>query len=220
MGNHLVRMGIFLGVGFGLATGGYAAALNAPRSLPSAEMTDTQPVAARPRVDVYILRGGGSIFSTGLTKLADQLKQNGVEPTTLSHGAWRRAEQEILQKRQKFGRMPIVIIGHSLGANSAIHLAEALQKKGVNVDFIASYAATVTLAVPSNVRNVTNYYFKKGWGESMTKGSGFSGRLDNRDVSTIHGMNHFNVDDDPTLRDEVVGKVLRYAGRSKASKSN
>ena len=220
MGNHIVRMGILLAVWIGISLAAQAAALNAPRSLPSADTTDPQSVAARPQVDVYILRGGGSIFSTGLTKLANQLKQNGVEPTTLSHGAWRRAEQEILEKRQKYGRVPIVIIGHSLGANSAIHLAEALQKKGVNVDFIASYAATVTLAVPSNVRNVTNYYFKKGWGESMTKGSGFSGRLDNRDVSTIHGMNHFNVDDDPTLRDEVVGNVLRYAGRSKPSKSN
>ena len=67
MGNHIVRMGILLAVWIGMALAAQAAALNAPRSLPSADTTDPQPVAASPQVDVYILRGGGSIFSTGLT---------------------------------------------------------------------------------------------------------------------------------------------------------
>lgn len=161
--------------------------------------------------DVYILGGGFGVFSTGLKQLRLQLQKSGVKATQVSYQAWRSVAQKIEAHRNTYGRKPVVLIGHSLGANNAVLAADALKKKGVQVDLIVSYASTAPMTVPSNVRNVINYYFKsQGWGGVFTAGSGFSGSLKNVDMSLEAGKNHFNVDDDPALRDQVVSAVLRY----------
>ncbi|MEQ1940862.1 thioesterase domain-containing protein [Mesorhizobium sp. VNQ89] len=168
-------------------------------------------VHAAPSADVYILRGGFGVFSTGLDKLRKQLKQSGVNAALVSHEAWRSVAQKIATNQAKNGRQPVVLIGHSLGANNAVLIADALKKKGVQVDLIVSYASTAPMTVPSNVRNVLNFYFSAGgWGGLFTGGSGFSGSLNNQDMRGQSGMTHFNVDDDPNLRNQVVSTVLRY----------
>ena len=167
--------------------------------------------AAAVRVDVYILRGGFGVFSTGLSKLQTQLKAKGVDASIVSYQSWRRVAQKIAHHRGQHGRTPVVIIGHSLGANNTILIANELQKKGIEVDLIVSYASTAPMLVPSNVRNVSNFYFKSGgWGGVFKGASGFAGNLDNIDLSTLPGMTHFNVDDSPQLRELVVRNVLRH----------
>lgn len=189
-----------------------SAAPDATSSRSGLTRASSQSETARHGPEIYIFGGGYGVFSTGLAGLADQLSRNGVQPKRLSYAAWRTAEREILANRSKSGRRPIILIGHSLGANSTIELAEALKKQGIQVDFIASFAATTQLAVPSNVRNVTNYYFKSGgWGGIFVEGDGFRGNLDNRDVSVMPGVDHFNIDDNQDLRDEVVRSVVRHA---------
>ncbi len=161
--------------------------------------------------DVYILSGGFGVFSTGLKQLQSKLKQNGVAATIMSYQAWRSTAKKIVANRDKYGPRPVVIIGHSLGADNTVLIANELKKKGVPVDLIVSYASTAPQVVPSNVRNVLNYYFKSGgWGGLFTGAGDFTGALDNRDMSTHTGMSHFNVDDDPGLRDEVVRNVVRF----------
>jgi len=168
--------------------------------------------------DVYILRGGAGVFSTGLLELSAALRQSGVASSVISYQAWRSAVQAIIANRQKFGRRPVVIVGHSLGANNAIKMANALQAKGINVDLIVSLASTSALSVPANVREVDNFYFKVGgWGGLFSPESGFSGTLSNEDVSTRRGMTHFNIDDDPALRVDIVRSVLRYVKPQKAA---
>ena len=183
---------------------------------PAAEQPVAVAAAASFQGDVYILGGGFGIFSTGLAKLKTQLKQNGVTATRANYQAWREVAQEIAAHRAKYGRKPVVIIGHSLGANNAVAVANALKTKGIQVDLIVSYAATAPMVVPSNVRNVLNFYFKSGgWGGVFKGGNGFSGSLNNVDMSTRPGMSHFNVDDSPELRDQVVSNVLKYVKPSK-----
>jgi pimeloyl-ACP methyl ester carboxylesterase len=175
------------------------------------EKTGT-PAKTSFRGDVYILRGGAGVFSTGLIKLADKLKQIGIAPTVISHEAWRLAAITIVQHQTQYGRRPVILIGHSLGADSALHIAQMLKKKGVEVDYIGSFAATGTASVPSNVRNVTNFYFKSGgWGAALTQESDFRGTLKNEDMSARYGVNHFTIDDNDALQNEVVRDVLRYA---------
>jgi hypothetical protein len=182
--------------------------------------TDQRQLAAAAgfQSDVYILSGGFGVFSTGLGKLKAQLEQKGVDASLVSYQSWRGVSRKIVRHRQQYGRKPVVIIGHSLGANNAILIADDLKKKGVQVDLIVSYASTAPMTVPSNVRNVYNFYFESGgWGYIFTAGSGFGGTLNNVDMSKRPGMTHFNVDDSPDLRDEVVRNVLRYVRPAKAS---
>ena len=181
---------------------------------------DTGAVAAAAAFqgDVYILSGGFGVFSTGLNKLGAQLKQNGVTATLVSYQTWRSVAQKIIDHRRKYGRKPVVIIGHSLGANNAILIANAVKKKGIQVDLIVSYASTAPMMVPSNVRNVVNFYFKySGWGGVFKGESDFAGALNNKDLSNQQGMSHFNVDDSPALRDQVVRNVLRFVRPAKSA---
>ncbi len=173
---------------------------------------------ARAGGDVYILRGGAGVFSTGLLDLSAALKQRGVASSVISYQAWRSAVQAIIANRQKFGRRPVVIVGHSLGANNAIKMANALKAKGIDVDLIVSLASTSPMSVPANVREVDNFYFKVGgWGGLFSPESGFSGKLSNEDVSVRSGMTHFNIDDDPALRGDIVRSVLRYVKAQKSA---
>ena len=168
--------------------------------------------------DVYILSGGFGVFSTGLNKLKTELKQKGVTASLVSYQTWRSVAQKIIDHRRKYGRQPIVIIGHSLGANNAILIANALKKKSIQVDLIVSYASTAPMMVPSNVRNVFNLYFKSGgWGGVFKSESDFAGALNNIDMSNQPGMDHFNLDDSPVLRDEVIRNVLRYVRPAKSA---
>ncbi|MBX3584029.1 MAG: lipase [Rhizobiaceae bacterium] len=161
--------------------------------------------------DVYILRGGFGVFSTGLDGLRKQLKENGVNASLVSYQSWRRVARTIAENQGKYGRRPVVIIGHSLGGNNAVLAANELKKKGIQVDLIVSFASTAPMTVPSNVRNVLNFYFKSGgWGGFFTGASDFRGSLNNVDLSNQTGLNHFNVDDDPGVRNEVVRAVSRY----------
>ncbi len=216
MGNSMIKSGILLRICLL-----FAVALCLPFRADAAQ----QPVADKPvamaaaasfQGDVYILGGGFGIFSTGLAKLKTQLKQNGVTATRANYQAWRGVAQEIAAHRAKYGRKPVVIIGHSLGANNAVLVARALKKKGIQVDLIVSFASTAPMTVPSNVLNVVNFYFKSGgWGGLFTGESGFAGVLNNVDMSTRPGMSHFNVDDSPVLRNEAVSAVLKYVKPSK-----
>ena len=176
--------------------------------------------AAKPAFqgDVFILKGGYSVFSTGLNQLGAQLKQNGVAASVVSYQSWRSVAQTIIDHRQRYGRKPVVLIGHSLGGNNAILIANTLKKKGIQVDLIVSYASTAEMSVPSNVRNVLNFYFKSGgWGGIYKGESDFNGALTNLDMSTQPGMTHFNIDDNQALRDQVVRNVLRYVRPGKSA---
>lgn len=213
-----LRLLLLLAAAHCLPVQGHAAGSAQVAKQAAAPQREQTALAAGAGGDVYILRGGAGVFSTGLLDLSATLKQSGVPSSVISYQAWRSAVQAIIANRQKFGRRPVVIIGHSLGANNAIKMANALQAKGITVDLIVSLASTSAMSVPANVREVDNFYFKVGgWGGLFSPDSGFSGSLSNVDVSVRAGMTHFNIDDDPALRGDIVRSVLRYVQPRKAA---
>ena len=153
------------------------AAENKPGSGTVASRSKAGAAARAPfQGDVYILLGGAGVFSTGLTTLAGKLERSGVASVVTSHEAWRLAARTILQHQAQYGRKPVVLIGHSLGGDSTLLIAKMLKQKGVKVDYIAIFSATGTASIPSNVRNITNFYFKSGgWGADMTRGKRLPG---------------------------------------------
>lgn len=174
--------------------------------------------AKRHSGDVFLLRGFGNVFSRGLDQMGEKLKDRGIDAQVISHTNWRTALDTILANRKKFGRKPVVLIGHSLGANQAINIATELRKRRVRVQYLVTFAATNPKPIPSNVRKVTNYYFKSGgWGEPIVKGPGFRGRLKNIDFSTDKKIGHFNIDKQPRLQEQVIRNVLRFVRPSKST---
>jgi thioesterase domain-containing protein len=159
---------------------------------------------------VYLLRGLANIFSTGLDEIGRRLRLAGVDAHVQSFTAWRSALNKIVADRRKFGPSPVILVGHSLGANAIISLAQALEKNGIRVDYMASFAATSPSPLPANITRVVNFYFSShSWGAALTKGPGFRGRLENRDLSHYQHVNHFNIEKQGPLQDEVVNGILR-----------
>jgi pimeloyl-ACP methyl ester carboxylesterase len=168
---------------------------------------------AAPRPDnVYLLRGIADVFSRGLDSMGATLVRRGIDARVVNHSSWARIAQQIIADRKRHRGRPVVLVGHSLGANAAIRIAERLQRANIPVGYIATLAATNPDPIPSNVRRVDNYYFKSGgWGVKIVGDPNFSGTLRNRDLSGTEGTGHFNLDDQPAIQREVLRNVARYA---------
>ncbi|KAB2683642.1 MULTISPECIES: lipase [Brucella/Ochrobactrum group] len=175
----------------------------------AAQAAPKKPSGTAPQADVYLLRGFGDIFSTGIDEIGRQLQANGVDAHVEGHQAWRFVLNRILADQRENPRAPVVLIGHSLGANAVIDIAAALEKKGISVAYMATFAATAPAPLPGNIKRVVNFYFKQhGWGLPLTAGPRFRGSLDNRDFSGMRDIGHFNIEKQRPLQDEVVRNVL------------
>ncbi|MFD0915451.1 DUF726 domain-containing protein [Pseudahrensia aquimaris] len=178
--------------------------------------TETDLAARKVSADVYLLRGFGNVFSRGLDEMSAKLQKQGVPAKVAHHSEWKNIADQIAANRRKFGRRPVVLIGHSLGANAVLRMAQELRKKRITVQYMATFAATAPPPVPSNVRKLTNYYFKTdGWGKPIAKGKGFRGNLKNIDFSKSKTIGHFNIDKQPRLQRQVIRNVLRFVKGSK-----
>ena len=168
--------------------------------------------------DVYLLRGFAGVFSRGLDNIGSKLEGRGVKAQVIAHTNWLSATNQIIANRKRYGRKPVILIGHSLGANAIIRMATELKKKRIRVDYMATFAATNPGLVPSNVRKITNYYFKTdGWGKPVKVARGFRGRLKNIDFSKSATVGHFNIDKQPRLQAQVINNVLRVVKKQKSA---
>ncbi len=158
--------------------------------------------------EIYLLRGFGDVFSTGLDEMGERLAARGIEAHVDSHTASGTVARTIIADARRGRVGPVILIGHSLGANGAIRIAEQLQEAGIKVDLLVSLAATSPHPVPANVRRAVNYYFKThGWGEPLVAGPGFHGRLLNKDYSDKAEVGHFNIDKQKAVQNEILGLV-------------
>lgn len=159
--------------------------------------------------DVYLLRGFADIFSRGLDELGTKLADRGIDVRVIGHGAWESAASTIIANQKRFGSKPVVLIGHSLGANAAILMAERLRARNIEVQYLVTFAATAPEPVPGNVARVANYYFAThGWGEKLVAGAGFHGALDNKDYSQSQDIGHFNIEKQADIHRDVIRNVL------------
>jgi pimeloyl-ACP methyl ester carboxylesterase len=166
---------------------------------------------------VYLLKGLLGIFSTGLITLADELQKRGYTATVHDSGEYDTLASEAA-RLQKSGKGPIIIVGHSLGANAAISMAEKMKDEGASVALIVGFGPTNDMLVPSNVSRVINYY-QTGAIVSGTakKGPGFHGSIANINLGSDSDINHFNIEKIERLHAKVISAVGSVAGRSHTS---
>src|SRR5262249_43823377 len=106
---------------------------------------------------------------------------------------------------------PIVLIGHSLGADAVMLMGERLGSLGVPVALIVPFDATKSFAATGNVARVMNITQRDY--AYMKRGSGFRGELANVDVSSDESIGHISIDKTPRLHTMVVNKVAAVVGK-------
>ena len=170
------------------------------------------PGTAQPqaRAHVYVLRGLFNVFSLGMDLLADELKRRGVDATVHGYADWQTLADRAAADYKAGKEAPIILIGHSLGADAVMEMAAYLGRKGVPVALVVPFDGTKSFAASDNVARVLNltqrdYAYMRG-------GPGFHGTLANVDVSSDSSIDHINIDKSPRLHARVVAEVLAVVG--------
>jgi hypothetical protein len=160
---------------------------------------------------VYLLRGLMNIFSLGMDDLAAKLQARGVSASVHNHADWQGIADDIAVKYKAGKHGPVILIGHSLGADAVMIMAEYLGKKGVPVALVVPFDGTGSYAASPNVARVMNLTQRDY--AYMRKGPGFKGSLQNIDVSRDSSIDHITIDKSARLHNMVVTSVLGVLGR-------
>jgi len=163
---------------------------------------------------IYLLKGLANVFSTGLDVLDQKLIQQGYSATVHSYLTYEELAAEAA-RLQKSGKGPIVIMGHSSGADAAISMAEVMKTLGAPVALVVTFGPTINLVAPSNVSQVINYYFGT---LPVAKGPGFRGTISNVDLSGDADINHLNVEKIDRLHTSVIARVQALLGHGRAAR--
>lgn len=159
---------------------------------------------SRSAPQVYLLRGFLNVFSLGMNTLAAKLQSRGISAVVTNYTEWRSLADEIAAGYKAGRRGPIVLMGHSFGADAAMEMGEYLGRQGVPVALIVPFDGTSSHAASANVARVLNLY--KSPGVEITRGPGFRGQLTNYYI-TDPNVTHSDVDDLPNLHAMVIARI-------------
>jgi len=169
------------------------------------------------RGEVYTMRGGlGGIFSTGMSDLQRTLQtQYHIQSaSTIWFKEDTLSAYIIKHYRAHEIQQPIVLIGHSLGANEQLKVARDLDRANIPVALLITVDAVSPITVSANVKHVINLY-KPGYvpmfsGMTLAAVDPARTRIDNINVDTLKGtsVNHFTIDKNPVVQDLMLKNVL------------
>jgi pimeloyl-ACP methyl ester carboxylesterase len=188
-------------------------------------LSQVRPDSNMPRAgNVYLLRGFIGVFSSGVDTLSGSLNESGVRSHVYQDDQWPALANRIREaySTATADAEPLVLIGHSYGADDAIRIARQLEKADIPVDLLVTLDPVTPPPVPGNVRRALNIYQSNGaWdslpflrGVPVRTDAGFSGRLENMNIRVDRRdlleprTSHFNIEKKGKVQEEVVGNVL------------
>jgi hypothetical protein len=158
---------------------------------------------------VYLMRGLMNIFSLGMDQLAAQIERRGIAASVYNHAMADEAVNEIAAKYRAGDRGPYILIGHSLGADAVMTMAQSLNTMGVPVALVIPFDGTDSYTASQNVACVINLTQRAF--AYMHPGAGFHGMLRNVDLSADTTIDHFTIDKSPRLQAMALNLVLQAA---------
>lgn len=178
------------------------------------------------RGEVHTMLGGLGLFSTGMRTLSGTIVEECKIPAPsdmwYNAGNVTRSIEAYYQNHKN--HRPIILVGHSLGANEQIKVARNLNKVGIPVDLLVTVDAVSQSIVPPNVKHAMNFY-KPGYvpmfsGLKLKAVDPGKTHIDNVNVTTIKGIevNHFTIDKDPIVQAMIMNEVKKVL--SNANKAN
>jgi thioesterase domain-containing protein len=175
-------------------------------------------VQKSPRGTIILMRGLANVFSLGLDDLNNQLHAKGVTNSVVtSYADWTDIANHIVAAyRQDRGHTaPVILMGHSFGADATLEIAGVLADKGVPVALIVNFDAVSETEVPRNVAHVVNFYESHDNGLALKPGEGFKGKLENIDVVKLDPeIGHLNIEKSQRLHTRAIAEVLKLLRRA------
>jgi hypothetical protein len=165
---------------------------------------------------VLLLRGWFGVFSTGLDTLADELRAKGINAEVDGHLNWTTKVSDLLRERAIGKSGPLVLVGHSQGANNVIDIARSLEAHNVAVDLLVTLAPFIQNPIPANVVRAINYYQSHGWGSPIGPDRGFHGQLSNIDVGNDWSISHISIDKSARIHRNIAAEIAVLCHSSEA----
>jgi len=173
----------------------------------------TQTMRRAPAVQVehaqiYLIRGLFGVFSSGMDQMAAQLRAQGYPNVSL--WSWTDVDQiaaDIISGHQNGDNAHIILIGHSLGSNAVVEVADRLAAQSIPVDLAVTFDITEGLRVPLNVERFINFYQNNGFGRPALEPAGFAGEFSNINLSNQTQLDHGNIDNAPQLQQFVMQRI-------------
>lgn len=161
---------------------------------------------------IYLVRGLANVFSRGMDEMGAKLRGYGFSPHVIN---WRGSESAVatIARNYRAGQAPVILIGHSLGANAVLQIAAGLNKKNIPVAYVATFDPTRSLSVPGNVQSFVNFFQRNGQGRSVSFPASRGDDKANVDLTSSPGLSHTNIDQSTRLQDIVIAKVLRVTAK-------
>ena len=176
-----------------------------------AAVGDIPGVGEYPNGRVIVLRGLANIFSRGMDAIAKDLKGRGVNVTLHNHSRWQSISAKLIEEYRANPKeaAPIILIGHSLGGDASIVMANWLVQNRVPVRLIVVFDAVAQVhPVNAGVDEVINFYKPKGYGQEVKGSANFKGVVNNVDLTDRTDIDHLNIDKDPIIQQEVIASVM------------
>jgi hypothetical protein len=189
-------------------------AIFAATASPIAPPLATEPVAIAPGGRAYLFRGAlGPIFSRGMDRLAERIKQAGVTASVNEFTICRFIAEEAIRDYRR-DSAPITIIGHSMGGLCALQFAEMLQAENIPVSLVVTIdPAQISPPVPLNVERYINIFLSNsvlGSGDVVPE-KGYHGHYASFNLSEHKDITHINIDKMNLIHKQLVNKIEQLA---------
>lgn len=158
---------------------------------------------------VFLLKGLADIFSSGMDKLAIKLQARGISARVASHASSDTIAAEVIARYRAGMRGPIIIAGHSLGADAAVSMSQRLNEAKVPVALVITFGPVGYPRVMGNVARAVNYFqANSAWHGQVEPGAGFRGSLTNIDLEKSADINHFNIEKADRIQADAIVKIV------------
>lgn len=169
------------------------------------------------RPQIILVKGLAGIFSSGMIDLGEKLKRHGIEARVESHADSEVLSEDIARRYKSGVRGPIIIVGHSLGADVAGGIARRLNEQQVPVALLVTFGPISDPLVMPNVATAINYYQAvSAWRGRMIAAPGFHGSLTNVNLDNAPDINHFNIEKADRLHADTIARISAILGRTRA----
>lgn len=206
----LLRFAVVAAAAFGLAGCGSIAVLEDIVTGSTGPTTVSQPSGGK----VYVFRGmGGRIMSWEMDRVTEKLNKSGIAAETYNHMNWRGpADEAIARYKSQTEKAPIVVVGHSAGADASVRFAERLKDARVPVNLVVAFDPTrFGDDVPPNVDRFLTIWssFNLFGGGNVQPETNFRGHYASIDLRHYWEVLHVNLVRMHGLQDKVVAKIVQ-----------
>ena len=178
--------------------------------------TQVAPLLGPPRGRVLLLRGIANVFSTGLNVLTARLRSAQFDATVHNHLEWRQlADMTLAEARTGRLPRPLVVIGHSFGADGAMAMGGQLGEGGIAAELLVTFDPQWVHEIPRGPRRLVNFYQDSDpIQRTVRPGSGFDGVIENR---LVPDESHLSIEKSDALHAAVLELMEELTAQGRAS---